>query len=177
MRLSPFAIASASPSAVSGKYLAVWEKIGNDRKLECRFEDQWAGHWKKYIAKFSGRITVASKATLLAVVVALTIDTRTAKWRIIMHVRTAQPNLRPIIVAAALLGLALTFGSWPAAAQEWTPRQRAACEPDAIRLCQQYISDIGRVRSCMSHYRRYLSPACRTVFDGGAKKKKARRSR
>ena len=92
-----------------------------------------------------------------------------------MHVRTAQPNLRPIIAAAALLGLALTFGSWPAAAQEWTPQQRAACEPDAIRLCQQYISDIGRVS--MSHYRRYLSPACRTVFDGGAKKKKARRSR
>jgi hypothetical protein len=56
-----------------------------------------------------------------------------------MHVRTAQPNLRPIIAAAALLGLALTFGSWPVAAQEWTPRQRAACEPDAIRLCQQYI--------------------------------------
>ena len=81
-------------------------------------------------------------------------------------------------VAAALLGLALTFGSWPAVAQEWTPRQRAACEPDAIRLCQQYISDIGRVRSCMSHYRRYLSPACRVVFDGGTKKKKkARRSR
>jgi hypothetical protein len=94
-----------------------------------------------------------------------------------MHVRTAQPHLRPIIAAAALLGLALTFGSWPAAAQEWTPRQRAACEPDAIRLCQQYISDIGRVRSCMSHYRRYLSPACRAVFDGGAKKKKVRRSR
>ena len=94
-----------------------------------------------------------------------------------MHVRTAQPNLRPIIVAAALLGLALTFGSWPAAAQQWAPRERAACEPDAMRLCQQYISDIGRVRSCMSHYRRYLSPACRTVFDGGAKKKKARRSR
>jgi hypothetical protein len=94
-----------------------------------------------------------------------------------MHVRTAQSNLRPIIAAAALLGLALTFGSWPATAQEWTPRQRAACEPDAIRLCQQYIPDIARVRSCMSHYRRYLSPACRAVFDGGSKKKKARRSR
>jgi hypothetical protein len=26
-----------------------------------------------------------------------------------------------------------------------------------------------RVRSCMSHYRRYLSPACRAVFQGGAK--------
>jgi len=47
-------MASASPSAVAGKYLAGWEKIGNDWKLECRFEDQWAGHWKKYIAKFSG---------------------------------------------------------------------------------------------------------------------------
>jgi hypothetical protein len=47
-------IASASPSAVRGKYLAVWEKIGNDWKLECRFEDQWAGHWKEYIANFSG---------------------------------------------------------------------------------------------------------------------------
>jgi hypothetical protein len=49
--------------------------------------------------------------------------------------------------------------------------QCAACEPDAMRLCQQYISDIGRVRSCMSHYRRYLSSACRAVFQGGAKKK------
>jgi hypothetical protein len=58
-------IASGSPSAVTGKYLAVWEKIGNNRKLECRFEDQWARHWKKYIAKFSGRITVASKASCL----------------------------------------------------------------------------------------------------------------
>jgi hypothetical protein len=48
-RVSPAGtlIASASPSAVTGKYLAVWEKIGNDWKLECRFEDQWARHWEK----------------------------------------------------------------------------------------------------------------------------------
>ena len=91
----------------------------------------------------------------------------------IMHFRS---KLRPIIATAALLGLALTLASWPAAAQQWTPQQRAACEPDAMRLCQQYISDIGRVRSCMSHYRRYLSPACRAVFERGAKKK-AKRSR
>ena len=65
-----------------------------------------------------------------------------------MHIRT-QPNLRPIIAAAALLGLSLTFASSPAAAQQWTPQQRAACEPDAMRLCQQYISDIGRAgRAC-----------------------------
>ena len=86
-----------------------------------------------------------------------------------MHVRT-QPNLRPIIAAAALLGLSLTLASSPAAAQQWTPQQRAACEPDAMRLCQQYISDIGRVRSCMSHYRRYLSPACRKCRKGPSKK-------
>jgi hypothetical protein len=75
---------------------------------------------------------------------------------------------------SAAFALALTFTSLPAAAQEWTPRQRAACEPDAMRLCQQYVSDIGRVRASMSHYRRYLSPACRAVFEGGAKKKARR---
>ena len=88
-----------------------------------------------------------------------------------MEIRTGQPKLRPIIAASAILGLSLTFASWPAAAQQWTQQQRAACEPDAMRLCQQYISDIGRVRACMSHYRRYLSPACRAEFEGGAKKK------
>ena len=99
------------------------------------------------------------------------------KWRAIMNIRSAQPKLRPITAAAAvLLGLALMSASWPAPAQQWTPQQRAACEPDAMRLCQQYISDIGRVRACMSRYRRYLSLACRAEFEGGAKKK-ARRFR
>jgi hypothetical protein len=56
-----------------------------------------------------------------------------------MDIRAAQQMLRPISAAAAvLLGLALTVASWPAAAQQWTPEQRAACEPDAMRLCQQY---------------------------------------
>ena len=117
-------------------------------------------------------------ATLLVLVAELTVDAGTEiKWRAIMDIRSAQLKFRPIAAAAAvLLGLALTFASWPAAAQQWTPQQRAACEPDAMRLCQQYISDIGRVRACMSRYRRYLSPACRAEFEGGAKKK-ARRFR
>ena len=94
-----------------------------------------------------------------------------------MDIRSAQQKLGPMkATAAVLLGLALTVASWPAAAQQWTPQQRAACEPDAMRLCQQYVSDIGRVKACMSHYRRYLSPACRAEFGGGAKKK-ARRFR
>src|SRR5262249_35585933 len=40
------------------------------------------------------RITVASKATLLAVVVALTIDTRTAKWRV-DNARSYRPTKPP----------------------------------------------------------------------------------
>jgi hypothetical protein len=88
-----------------------------------------------------------------------------------MGLRTAQRTLRPVIGLAALLGLALAFAS-PAAAQQWTPEQRAACEPDAMRLCNQYVPDVQRVSACMSHYRRYLSPACRAAFAGGARKKR-----
>jgi hypothetical protein len=88
-----------------------------------------------------------------------------------MRLRTAQRTLRPVIGLAALLGLALAFAS-PAAAQQWSPEQRAACEPDAMRLCNQYVPDVQRVSACMSHYRRYLSPACRAAFAGGARKRR-----
>jgi hypothetical protein len=96
-----------------------------------------------------------------------------------MRIRTAQPKLRPIIGAAALVGLALAFASLPAVAQQqpqqqWTQEQRAACEPDAMRLCNQYVPDIQRISACMAYYRRYLSPACRRVFD--AQRGKARRA-
>ena len=95
-----------------------------------------------------------------------------------MEIRIAQAKLGPSMAAAALptalLGLALTFASGPAAAQQWTPEQRAACEPDAMRLCNQYIPDVQRVSACMSAYRRYLSPACR-AFYGGHRKKVRRR--
>jgi len=79
-------------------------------------------------------------------------------------------NLR-LVTGLALLGLALTCASLPARAQQWTPQQRAACEPDAMRLCNQYVPDVQRVSACMSHYRRHLSPACHAVFQGGAKKR------
>jgi hypothetical protein len=84
-------------------------------------------------------------------------------------------NLRAVTGLSAVLGLALTFIPLPAAAQQWIPKQRAACEPDAMRLCNQYIPDAQRVSDCMSAYRRYLSPACRAVFYGGQRKKVRRR--
>jgi hypothetical protein len=92
-----------------------------------------------------------------------------------MEMHSTQPTLRPVAGAAALLALALTFATSPAVAQQqWTPEQRAACEPDAMRLCNQYVPDVQRVSACMSHYRRHLSPACRAVFYGGQRKMRRR---
>ena len=88
-----------------------------------------------------------------------------------IEMRTAQSTQRRLRGAVALLALALTFAISSAAAQQWTSKQRAACEPDAMRLCNQYLPDVQRTSVCMSHYRRYLSPACRAVFYGGQRKK------
>jgi hypothetical protein len=43
-----------------------------------------------------------------------------------------------------------------------------------MRLCQPYFPDVNRIRACMAHYRRYLSPACRAVFEGGARRRGSR---
>ena len=85
-----------------------------------------------------------------------------------MKLRTDRLHLRLLTIAAALFGFALM--SLPAAAQG-TPEQRQSCEGDAQRLCGQYIPDVDRITACMSQKRRYLSPRCRAVFTGGAKKK------
>jgi hypothetical protein len=93
-----------------------------------------------------------------------------------MRICTARLDLRGVVTGlSGAFGLALTFASLPAAAQQWTPQQRAACEPDAMRLCNQYIPDVQRVSACMSAYRRYLNPACRAVLYGGQRKKLRRR--
>src|SRR5262249_35719942 len=116
--------------------------------------------------------SVASKATLLAVVVALTIDTRTAKWRVdnarpakppADHSRCGAPGSRAHVRVLARR----RAGMDPAATRGLRTGRDPALPPAHLR----------RSRSCMSHYRRYLTPACRAVFDGSAKKKKARRSR
>ena len=85
-----------------------------------------------------------------------------------MKIRTDRLHRRLMMMVAALFGIALM--SVPAAAQG-TPEQRAACQGDAQRLCGQYVPDVDRITACMSQKRRYLSPRCRAVFTGGAKKK------
>jgi hypothetical protein len=68
-------------------------------------------------------------------------------------------------VAAATLLCATT-----ASAQEnrGTPEQRAACAPDAFRLCAGYIPDPTGVERCLRQNKSDLSDACRSVFDQGA---------
>ena len=45
-----------------------------------------------------------------------------------------------------------------------TAEQRAACTPDAIRLCSSEIPDVGRVAACMRANQASLSPRCRATF-------------
>jgi hypothetical protein len=69
-----------------------------------------------------------------------------------------------IAVVAALLC------ATPVAAQEnrGTPEQRAACAPDAFRLCAVYIPNPARVEQCLRQSKSDLSDACRSVFEQSA---------
>jgi hypothetical protein len=66
--------------------------------------------------------------------------------------------------------VAASFGNAFAVAQEnrGTPEQRAACAPDAFRLCVSYIPDATNVAACLRQRRSELSEACGAVFDHAA---------
>jgi hypothetical protein len=66
--------------------------------------------------------------------------------------------------------LAALFGNGTTIAQEnrGTPEQRAACAPDAFRLCLSYIPYATTVEACLRQRKSDLSDACRTVFDHAA---------
>jgi len=46
---------------------------------------------------------------------------------------------------------------------------REACTPDAMRLCNEFIPDEARVKSCMLSKRSQLSEACRLAMRGGGR--------
>jgi hypothetical protein len=77
---------------------------------------------------------------------------------------TSKARHRCIAVVAAL------FCATTASAQEdrGTPEQRAACAPDAFRLCTGYIPDPTRVEHCLRQNKSDLSDACRSVFEQSA---------
>ena len=67
------------------------------------------------------------------------------------------------VVAALLCATAAT-----AQENRGTPEQRAACAPDAFRLCAGYIPDPTKVEQCLRQSKPDLSDACRLVFEQSA---------
>jgi hypothetical protein len=63
------------------------------------------------------------------------------------------------------LGALLFFGLAGAGAQVVDVRQ--ACTPDAMRLCNEFIPDEGKVKTCMLARRAQLSQECRSAMAGG----------
>jgi hypothetical protein len=74
--------------------------------------------------------------------------------------RTSICRVSHIVLAAALSLTAIAH----AKAFEVTAEQRAACTPDALRLCSSEIPDMGRIAACMEAKQASLSPQCRAVF-------------
>jgi hypothetical protein len=78
---------------------------------------------------------------------------------------------------AAALGLAWTASFMPATAQNrGTPEQQQACQPDALRLCSEFVPDVERITACMIKNRLRLSAPCRAVFSNPSRKKKGFKS-
>jgi hypothetical protein len=65
-----------------------------------------------------------------------------------------------------IVALAIVLWTAPAVAQDYrgSVGQRAACTPDAFRLCASYIPDATKVEMCLRSKTPDLSPACRSVF-------------
>ncbi len=67
------------------------------------------------------------------------------------------------ISSATLLALMLAVPAGPSLALG-TAEQRAACTPDAFRLCGAEIPNVPKIIACMKRKKAELSPACRAVF-------------
>lgn len=67
-------------------------------------------------------------------------------------------------------GFAVAVGIWllgtagAGSAQEFTAEQRAACSPDAFRLCASEIPNVPAITACTRKHRAGLSAACKAVF-------------
>lgn len=72
-------------------------------------------------------------------------------------------------LAAALLALGAIATPIDQARAQGTKSEREACTPDVFRLCSSEIPNVGRIVSCLNAKKSQLSPACRTVMNGGDK--------
>ena len=72
------------------------------------------------------------------------------------------------VLLAGLVLVALNTGAAFAQEDRGTAEQRAACAPDAFRLCAGYIPDAANVEACLRQNKSNLSDACRAVFEHAA---------
>jgi hypothetical protein len=70
------------------------------------------------------------------------------------------------LVCTLALPAGLLLGSLGAASAQGESA-REACTPDAMRLCNEFIPDEARVKSCMLSKRSQLSEACRLAMRSG----------
>ena len=69
--------------------------------------------------------------------------------------------MRRLAALAAFLTLSTPLA---ALAQTHSQEDEAACTPDVMRLCQQYIPNRPQIIACMVSKKNELSPACYLVF-------------
>ena len=77
-----------------------------------------------------------------------------------MNVTTA----RRIAVGALVFGASLIAFAIPSSAGTVTAAQRAACTPDAFRLCSKEFPSVSAVTTCMSKNYENLSPQCKATL-------------
>ncbi len=68
------------------------------------------------------------------------------------------------LVFAVALPVGVLLGSLGAANAQGSEAAREACTPDATRLCNEFIPDEAKVRSCILSKRSQLSEACRLAM-------------
>ena len=72
--------------------------------------------------------------------------------------KTLRIGVSALVLAASLISVSAN------AAEIATAEQRAACTPDAFRLCSSHIPNIPAITACMKKNFENLSPACKAVF-------------
>ena len=77
--------------------------------------------------------------------------------------------LRPILLSGLLM--AATASTDVTDAFHVTDAEKAACTPDAERLCTSAYPDEQKLLTCMKANRASLGPTCQPVFDAGMKRR------
>jgi len=55
----------------------------------------------------------------------------------------------------------------PGTSHAYTPEQQQACQPDAMRLCGEFVPNVDAITACMIQKKSQLSPQCRVFFRSG----------